>query len=395
VKLKHLLIIAVLLTACGQNQKASLSQNKTSFNSVESTPLKKVDDMLLEQSTLLPMGASGLKAYGAVAWSHGVLPIRFKGNWTAAEKNYVFEACDSWSKKAPVLCVTAEDGQLPHLEISRESSGCWSYVGMPIGNSRGGVSTMSLGSGCLARSVIAHELGHAFGLLHEHQRADRDQYIDILWDNVLENQKYNFDILSASDFRTNYDFLSIMHYYSGAFAKGPSLETIKAKASYEEYQGQMGRSFEPSNLDGQALAYLYGQQSVYDDVTLNDDYSKSSCATLESKKLTNILYAAGLFRRADFPSADGSCQLIHNYKVHGLIRMMSILLHSSEFQEHLASKTRAEMISNFYRAFFGRGLDTSGYDSYVDSTLALDEVAAILMTSDEFKNHWKDLLENN
>ncbi len=43
---------------------------------------------------------------------------------------------------------------------------------------------------CTFKGVVLHEIFHALGFLHEHNRPDRDDYIDILWDNV-DPEMYN------------------------------------------------------------------------------------------------------------------------------------------------------------------------------------------------------------
>ena len=46
--------------------------------------------------------------------------------------------------------------------------------------------TIILGSGCQYRGTIAHEIMHLLGFYHEHTREDRDQYITVHDENILD-----------------------------------------------------------------------------------------------------------------------------------------------------------------------------------------------------------------
>jgi hypothetical protein len=44
-----------------------------------------------------------------------------------------------------------------------------------------------LNAECLNPGTIRHELMHTLGFRHEQARADRDEYVKIVWDNIAEN----------------------------------------------------------------------------------------------------------------------------------------------------------------------------------------------------------------
>ena len=62
--------------------------------------------------------------------------------------------------------------------------------------------------------MIAHELGHVIGFLHEHLRHDRGTYIQINMDNINRIWKGDYEEVDASYSYVNtiYDPGSIMHY---------------------------------------------------------------------------------------------------------------------------------------------------------------------------------------
>uniref|UniRef100_A0A8C5WKA9 Metalloendopeptidase n=1 Tax=Leptobrachium leishanense TaxID=445787 RepID=A0A8C5WKA9_9ANUR len=128
-------------------------------------------------------------------------------------------------------------------------SGCWSSVGRT-----GGVQDLSLQTdGCLVHGVIQHELNHAVGFIHEHNRSDRDAYISIMWENIMKG-KGLFDILDTNNVGLEYDYSSVMHYGKYAFSINyirPSIKPIPNNFT------PIGQRYGLSNLDVAKINKLY------------------------------------------------------------------------------------------------------------------------------------------
>ena len=75
------------------------------------------------------------------------------------------------------------------LKIANERS-CWSYVGKFVEQRS---QTLSLDADkCIEIKNIAHELLHALGLRHEQSRPDRDEWIQVDFQNIKEGKAIHY-----------------------------------------------------------------------------------------------------------------------------------------------------------------------------------------------------------
>uniref|UniRef100_A0A0K0FTJ4 Zinc metalloproteinase n=1 Tax=Strongyloides venezuelensis TaxID=75913 RepID=A0A0K0FTJ4_STRVS len=121
---------------------------------------------------------------------------------------------------------TIPHGQ-PGLKFVK-GTGCWSYVGRTEENK---FQDVSIGYGCTSFGTVQHETMHALGSTHEQSRADRDQYLTILEENMLPKLLYNYEKLNVSNaltYNTKYDYGSDMQYPGNSFSKN-DLDTMAPK----------------------------------------------------------------------------------------------------------------------------------------------------------------------
>ncbi len=57
-----------------------------------------------------------------------------------------------------------------------------------------------------------HEIGHALGLWHEQMRFDRDEHIEVFWDNLGWYRTQFLKQASTVGLGVPYDVQSVMHY---------------------------------------------------------------------------------------------------------------------------------------------------------------------------------------
>ncbi|XP_066510234.1 high choriolytic enzyme 1-like [Hoplias malabaricus] len=141
------------------------------------------------------------------------VPYVIANHFSSRELQVIKRALDSFSSVSCIRFITRTN-QRDYLSIESRS-GCYSYVGR-LGNGQ----TVSLDrNGCVYHHTTQHELLHALGFNHEQTRSDRDNHIRVVWENIIDNMKYNFNKINTLNQGTPYDYNSVMQYHRTAFSK--------------------------------------------------------------------------------------------------------------------------------------------------------------------------------
>jgi len=149
-------------------------------------------------------------------WVNGILRYQFSKNINQRERQEFLSYCSGMGEFADVKCLPKrqKDKDFIFIEKTNENVCGLSYLGRA-----GGQQPLKIR--CWRRRTIQHELMHAFGVAHEHNRMDRDDYISIIWENLddrFRSQYYKVKLDQVALYLNYYDFDSILHYdsYSGS-----------------------------------------------------------------------------------------------------------------------------------------------------------------------------------
>jgi len=231
------LLTFLLLTSC-QDEILNIEETSTIIDKQESfeeqrTSIiyneKKIDvqvlnDFYLWGDILIPMSAinnddsstqkSSIVANNDLLWPNNTVTYYFDSNFGNTTKADV--AIHHWELFTTLNFVestTLSDNDL----IIFEGQGCNATVGFRDGRHE---NSVSIGDNCDIDDAI-HEFGHAVGLYHEQNRNDRDEYIQVFFENIFPSAHTQFikneDKGNQSLEFTPFDFQSTMLYSSNLF----------------------------------------------------------------------------------------------------------------------------------------------------------------------------------
>lgn len=104
-----------------------------------------------------------------------------------------------------------------------QDGGCWSEVGfLNQGEQEINLALDQPEVGCFRIGTIIHEFLHTLGFYHMQSATERDDYVKVAFEHILDGLEHNFDKYPAdliSNYGVDYDVLSVMHYPGYGFTK--------------------------------------------------------------------------------------------------------------------------------------------------------------------------------
>ena len=240
IKLARAVLVCAILSPTAQGQ--------TSAPALSSPPSAADDRRELRPCNILMSDGRG--NYATNLWPNGVIPYQFDGNVDSDNQQAAVEAMAEIEAVCSIDFVErASETDYLHIQDSDRNSSAVGKIGGPQAVRIYNWNT---------EFIICHELMHASALWHEHQRPDRDTYVQINWDYIESGKEHNFEIPPDATNHGPYDFDSVMHYGQFAFNGDTGMPTITVLNPNECWQDRIGQRDHLSVGDGAVLEALYG-----------------------------------------------------------------------------------------------------------------------------------------
>lgn len=173
-------------------------------------------------------------------WPQGIVPYTIHDGVSTWQRGEIEQAIRNIHRTTRILMVPKEDHHRDYIQFQagNNKNACSSYLGK-----KGGRQVIALAKNGCSYPAVQHEIGHALGLLHEHQRCDRAKHIKIHWGEMNFIYFFNFMNLCfmGKDFG-EYDPTSNMQYHAYSFSKSgrPTITLLNGELPNPSYQFSQG-----------------------------------------------------------------------------------------------------------------------------------------------------------
>ncbi|PAV66809.1 hypothetical protein WR25_10524 isoform B [Diploscapter pachys] len=184
------------------------------------------------------------------------IPYIITGDYDSRERDIISGAMKTIGENTCIRFVP-RNGETDFIDIqNQKDEGCYTNVGRDGGQNVVMLEANSV-STCVEPDIVIHELLHTIGLWHEHMRADRDDYIKVLYKNIEPAYFAQFTKVTSDEAVTYgipYDYTSVMHYGETAFARSGE---ISMRTNDQRFQKVIGHQKSASQSDYKKVCMIY------------------------------------------------------------------------------------------------------------------------------------------
>ncbi|WP_299214628.1 M12 family metallopeptidase [uncultured Aquimarina sp.] len=229
-----IMLIVLFLNSCSPNdiedELQNFQENNTSvrikkeilINGQTTIVEERKDGYLFEGDIIIPKNSqaksSGFNLSSTSLWPTNVIPYEIEPG--IQNPSRIIKAINEIQNKT-FLRFVERDNQDAYLYFK---SNIENFAGIGYIGRR---NNININDGA-SYEVVIHEIGHTLGLLHEHTRSDRDEFINIIYENIVPEYFPIFKKVNEDSRVTNFtpfDFESVMMYsaYQGTKNSEPTI----------------------------------------------------------------------------------------------------------------------------------------------------------------------------
>ncbi|KAB7495623.1 Astacin [Armadillidium nasatum] len=195
------------------------------------------EELIFQGDIILPyLGRNALTT--AAPWDQGIVPYMFDRRSDRFFQEQVLNAMETmYELTNGCIRFVPRTQQGDFIAITSYADECFSAFGRIVGL---GPHFVHLGPGCRQQATILHELLHSLGFVHEQSRTDRDSYITVQYQNIIQRLRSQFDInRHTTTYGVPYDYESIVHYRQYEFSMNGRPTIITKDRRYQNIIGNV------------------------------------------------------------------------------------------------------------------------------------------------------------
>jgi hypothetical protein len=225
-----------------------------------------IDDVMFTSHSFGKQAGASLSM---APWPGGRVYVSLDNLYSTSLKDMFLKAFNEYERETPIDFIGRTD-QRDYISVIQTTNKSSSFLGMIGGRQELYIAVNA------SYGTILHELGHAIGLIHEHERGDRDEYINIFPENALPEKRYLIERKFDDSINiTQYDFHSIMHYWKTVVSFN-GLNTLEPKEKYIHLIDSIGQRKRLSNLDKTSVNKIYSFSPIAIKPENNQAFAASS-----------------------------------------------------------------------------------------------------------------------